>query len=305
MTRRPRLLAFTLVELLVVIGILALLISILIPSLNTARRAANSTYCLANLKTIGQMLRLYAAGHKDSLPFGQVAVDRSQGSTGDRYSWPNQLMAITNKTSGIAGAADSAIDNRNSRNFMVDKDMSRGSANPGQSYTCHPLLMPDGVKVNAPFTTLRGYVAGSPIAASYPGGVVPYRYARVRRAAEIVVVFDGTQDLANTNGRQEAAYYGQNLDDKRYSSPNAPKTYLLSNTISGLDLNASITCRNLDYTGADPADAAGDKANIRFRHGKNNQANVLFVDGHCGSFYFKKQDDTSLKRSNIHLDGPP
>ena len=62
MTVRKRITAgFTLVELLVVIGIIAVLIAILLPALRAAREAAQSAQCLSNLRQIGVAFHTYAA----------------------------------------------------------------------------------------------------------------------------------------------------------------------------------------------------------------------------------------------------
>ena len=60
---------FTLVELLVVIGIIALLISILLPALSKARNSAKTLTCLSNLRTLGQAAAMYAGEHKQCLPY--------------------------------------------------------------------------------------------------------------------------------------------------------------------------------------------------------------------------------------------
>src|SRR6185436_18051575 len=60
--------AFTLVELLVVIGIIAVLISVLLPALARARESANSLKCLNNLRQLGLAMVMYTGENRGSFP---------------------------------------------------------------------------------------------------------------------------------------------------------------------------------------------------------------------------------------------
>jgi prepilin-type N-terminal cleavage/methylation domain-containing protein/prepilin-type processing-associated H-X9-DG protein len=62
--------AFTLVELLVVVGIIAVLVGILMPTLGKARESARRTACLSNLRQIHAIYHMYAMENRDQVPLG-------------------------------------------------------------------------------------------------------------------------------------------------------------------------------------------------------------------------------------------
>ena len=84
--RKARQLAgFTLVELLVVIGIIALLISLLLPALNRAREQARQVACASNMKQVGIAFASYVVRHNGALPFGSMYGGTQTGTQPTGY----------------------------------------------------------------------------------------------------------------------------------------------------------------------------------------------------------------------------
>jgi prepilin-type N-terminal cleavage/methylation domain-containing protein len=104
---------FTLVELLVVIGIIALLISILLPALSKARDAANRTACMSNVRQLIIAARMYGNDNKDYVPFTNWRSQEANGAThpyqiGWLYKWgpfPAQQQVVMNSEEGAKTGA--------------------------------------------------------------------------------------------------------------------------------------------------------------------------------------------------------
>lgn len=79
---------FTLVEILVVIGVISLLISILLPSINAAQRSAQRVACAANLRTIGQAYALYTGESKGRYPHVNTLI-------GPNGPWGRPTVPVT------------------------------------------------------------------------------------------------------------------------------------------------------------------------------------------------------------------
>jgi prepilin-type N-terminal cleavage/methylation domain-containing protein/prepilin-type processing-associated H-X9-DG protein len=84
--------AFTLVELLVVIGIIALLIGILLPTLSRVQQQSRKTACLSNLRQLGTALILYANENRGRLPNGNAPT------VWDDYDGANRMITEFNAT---------------------------------------------------------------------------------------------------------------------------------------------------------------------------------------------------------------
>jgi len=111
--RRPH--AFTLVELLVVIGIIAVLISVLLPTLNKARDRGKTISCQANLRQIHQAAMNYAAENRGRLPYGFIFNKQNGINPRSNNSGPTDA----NAASGFITYFSS-----------VDKYMTRGATFP-------------------------------------------------------------------------------------------------------------------------------------------------------------------------------
>lgn len=84
-------LAFTLVELLVVIAIVALLVSILLPALNAAREQAKDTVCLVHVRNIGQTNQLYTMDNDEQFSPSWFYEDEN-GSYSQALGWYDRVM---------------------------------------------------------------------------------------------------------------------------------------------------------------------------------------------------------------------
>jgi type II secretory pathway pseudopilin PulG len=86
--------AFTLVELLVCIGIMAMLIAILLPVLSSARNSAKRVACASNLRQLGQFVVIFANDHGGRVPEGQDTPASGAGSWNTTWMYTKDYFVL-------------------------------------------------------------------------------------------------------------------------------------------------------------------------------------------------------------------
>jgi prepilin-type N-terminal cleavage/methylation domain-containing protein/prepilin-type processing-associated H-X9-DG protein len=303
--------AFTLVELLVVIGIIALLISILLPALGKARAAAQSAQCLANLRSMGQAMMIYVAENKGAIP--------GSGATSGRCIWDNATPTPNTTYSATTVPPEAPIDPfdyfaplTKMMRIKLQSASSPNSADRYRDYMALPQFLcpsyvgvlagpyagaPDaGVIQSVSYTTGWGLLltSGSPTPGVtggtristgttwpiYPGGYTP-KISKVGAGSGKIFAADGAK-FSNSN---TAPYPDYNLTLPMTSGWSSTNYSSFSNYSDFGPWSLATSAYDRSWARGNARVGNNDLRPLAFRHGAKQttglRMNAVFYDGHA------------------------
>lgn len=265
---------FTLVELLVVIGIIALLIAILLPTLQGARRSGNTVKCLSNLRQVGTAFQFYSIDYKGAIPVVRQDLPEGGGAITSNVWWTDQIGPYVAKAKFNSGNIADLTEAQLSVVWgCVEWQGRANSSAAGISQ------YDTGYGMNAQLSTRPDYPSGSTatpkaefamrwLPTTYPG--VYYKLGSIKHASERVLVADSQLWFLNARPVSGGAgnLPGQPVDPNAINASN--------NSMGGLmdfDLHrhAKKPSKMVTKSGGTFFDKVGAKVAV----------NAVFFDGHA------------------------
>jgi prepilin-type N-terminal cleavage/methylation domain-containing protein/prepilin-type processing-associated H-X9-DG protein len=270
---RSRSRGFTLVELLVVIGIIAVLIAILLPALTAARKQAAAVKCLAHLRQIGQGYMLYANNNRNFFPVVKSDVPED-GFTfylpvKNNYYWQDMLAPLLTKGK------------MNFQGTAADLQIARLSVLFGcPGFEGYAVNTAFGVDRNNSGYAMNMYASASPTNPADPYAMPPK-----------------TEYAMRWSGSYPGKWYKQTQWTKPSERMLVADSILWLFTLSPIAPGGSIAAQEIGKGGSSAPSPGGNKFD-RYRHGTYPSIetatqfskrggkvayNVLFCDGHAAT----------------------
>jgi prepilin-type N-terminal cleavage/methylation domain-containing protein len=277
--------AFTLVELLVVIGIIALLISILLPALNKARQQANLVSCQSRLRQIGSTLAIYESENQSRMPLGEFyTTDAPAKAPFDvnepRWFWCFALGEILNRN--MVSSSDRLVHGLSKIFSDVDTVDGHDDYRWVCHYACNPRLMYSTQEYNSKDAD------GHPLDKFGVNLSANRKATNVKHSSDIFAIWDQPQEIDQFYNAYPVAQavdgFGFYTTGLTYSAatiqPGLP-VWPSSQGPGGGTGNGAAAQKQFNRDG-DSAYASGKPAwvGMRFRHMNNTKLAALCLDGH-------------------------
>jgi len=268
MMRRDRN-AFTLVELLVVIGIIAVLIGVLLPALSKAREQSRAVACSSNLRQWGLAFTMYADSNKGIIPIdgqdGETAATKLTGPDGRGWSsgalWFNALppmMKLPTYDQMQLDSATSPLPSFGSSSVWICPSADRptgpvptGEPTPDNYYRMYGDRVDNAGAIVTAAEPRNVYISYCYNSKALPGGGVRANIVKMKPSHEAILL----SERRMASGEVTAA------DDTFYQTQSGQANRLTTRTLNRMK---------------------GDWQRFTTRHRKGG--NLLFADGHVAWF---------------------
>ena len=249
---------FTLVELLVVVSIIALLISILLPSLQGARNQSRDAVCMSNLHQFGVMIQYYLSDHSDRLPY---ILGTNTGSGQPNNAPYHQYYQILHNVPYYKGGLELYVCPRANSAKRVNLRWGASPAANGSPGSTRGYLQGTGLDAISYYTALR---------------TNSYFRQRVRQGTWADISLTGPPTVPEITTEYWYNDWSSGAGD-----------------IPGISGNLISRIPHREYTVV-----ISDAVLWNPRHGKNVSSNFLFLDAHVENLVASRYFDADSQRNN-------